>query len=175
MATHRLIRTGKLQCFYLLFFLLAGCAEHSAPTTTFPEGADLRGRVVKVMDGDSLRLRVSGGEVVEVRLHGIDAPEWKQPHGEQAKRALRKMIQGHKVAVDVVTKDAYNRLVAVIYREHRNINVHMVAEGHAWWYRRYTRTDKALEQAEANAKKARKGLWRGNKPIPPWKWRQQYR
>ena len=43
-------------------------------------------RVVAVSDGDTLTVEpIEGGDRAKVRLHGIDAPELRQPYGEAAK------------------------------------------------------------------------------------------
>ncbi len=48
----------------------------------------LTGKVVGVHDGDVLTLLGAGNQPVKVRLAGMDAPELKQPYGQQAKQAL---------------------------------------------------------------------------------------
>ena len=43
-------------------------------------------RVVAVSDGDTITIEpVQGGDRAKVRLHGIDAPELRQPYGQSAK------------------------------------------------------------------------------------------
>lgn len=51
-------------------------ARDAAPDDWRP-GAVLEVSVVQVIDGDTLRVR-HGAAIVDVRLHGIDAPEWDQ-------------------------------------------------------------------------------------------------
>lgn len=136
------------------------------------QNLDLVGRISHVKDGDSLILDV-GGQEVEIRLHGVDAPEWKQPHGEEAKRALKSLVLGRRVGVDAITIDSYDRTVGIVFLQQRNINLEMVQTGNAWWYRRYARDDSALQQAEAQAKVNHIGLWRQANPIPPWDWRRR--
>jgi hypothetical protein len=57
----------------------------------------------------------------------------------------------------------------------RNVNVELVREGWAWWYRKYAPKNKELAEAETAARKAKRDLWAGPKPIPPWDWRQSER
>lgn len=47
--------------------------------------ADFSGRIVRVIDGDTVQVLTSG-EMVRVRLNGIDAPESSQPFGQKAKQ-----------------------------------------------------------------------------------------
>ena len=54
----------------------------------------------------------------------------------------------------------------------RNINLEMVAEGHAWWYRKYAPKDGKLKAAEVESCKERRGLWADAEPVAPWEWRR---
>ena len=72
----------------------------------------------------------------------------------------------------VVDTDRYGRTVGVIYHDKRNINLVMIQEGHAWWYRKYAQYDRQLQGAEAEARDAKRGLWAEPDPIPPWEWRR---
>ena len=136
------------------------------------QNLDLVGRITHVKDGDSLILDVDGQEV-EIRLHGVDAPEWKQPHGDEAKRALKRLVLDRRVGVNAIIIDSYDRTVGIIFLRERNINLEMVQTGNAWWYRRYAGDDSALQQAEAQARDNQIGLWRQANPIPPWDWRRR--
>jgi len=49
----------------------------------------------------------------------------------------------------------------------------IVAEGLAWWYKRYAPKDDDLRKAENDARASKKGLWSHPNPIPPWKFRRQ--
>jgi endonuclease YncB( thermonuclease family) len=40
-------------------------------------------------------------------------------------------------------------------------------------FRRYTH-DPALIALESEARAARRGLWAGNEPVPPWTWRDRH-
>jgi micrococcal nuclease len=58
--------------------------------------------------------------------------------------------------------------------ENRNINQEMVEGGWAWQYRKYDRS-KALADAEACARSAKRGLWADAHPVAPWEWRAAQR
>ena len=135
------------------------------------ETGDFSGRVVKVIDGDSLEI-VGDGIRYEVRLGQIDAPEWNQPWGKQAKVALENKIGGSRVRVQVSDIDRYDRMVANVFLDDRHINEELVAEGYAWVYRRYLH-DRSLLTDEREAQRLKLGLWGdAAEPIPPWKWRR---
>ena len=131
----------------------------------------IHGKVVGVTDGDTLRI-FDGETATKVRLAGIDAPETKQPYSAKAKEALSEKVFGKEVEVRPEGKDKYGRTIGVIRLGERNINAELVREGWAWQYRQYDKS-KELADAEAEARKAKRGLWADNDPMPPWEWRKQ--
>ncbi|EHL97191.1 nuclease-like protein [Acetobacteraceae bacterium AT-5844] len=68
--------------------------------------------------------------------------------------------------------DRYDRTVGRIYTGPVDVNAEMVRQGMAWVYTRYNR-DPELPRLQAEAKAARRGLWREANPVPPWDWRRQ--
>lgn len=62
------------------------------------------------VDGDTLRC----GEH-RIRLHGIDAPERRDPGGEASKRYLASIIEGAGIRCAPKGRDRYGRTVAVCY------------------------------------------------------------
>jgi hypothetical protein len=52
--------------------------------------ADFSGRVVRVVDGDTVQV-LADGKMMKVRLNGIDAPESGQPFGQRSKQNLLKL------------------------------------------------------------------------------------
>jgi len=145
-------------------------SQHSG-APAFTNAQVLVGTVKRVIDGDGAEVELSSGPI-EVRLHGIDAPERDQPWGEEAAAALRQRIEGREVALEPVTQDDYHRLVAVVNLGEENINAWLVQQGHAWAYRYYLK-DPEFCTWESDARMARRGLW----ALPqgqwqaPWEWR----
>jgi len=70
-------------------------------------------------------------------------------------------------------KDRYGRLIGKVYTGETYINLEMVKRGHAHWYKKYAPKDKDLQQAEAKAKKAKRGVWSRPNPIKPSEWRKK--
>lgn len=137
----------------------------------------LPGQVVRVVDGDTLVLEVSGGRH-RVRLAGIDAPERNQPWGEASTRELRRMVAGRHVVVDWEKKDRWKRIIGVVRLADEDVNLHMVDRGMAWHFKRYAADQSpAMREeyaaAETEAREARRGLWSDPDPIPPWEWRKR--
>jgi endonuclease YncB( thermonuclease family) len=132
------------------------------------------GKVVRIRDGDSLVI-LAGGTPVEVRLHGVDAPEQGQAYGRRAKSFTGNLSFGRQVELEPRGKDAYGRtLAAVILPDGRSLNRELVAAGLAWHYRQYS-DDADLAAGEAEARAARRGLWAGRNPLPPWEFRESRR
>ena len=117
---------------------------------------------VKVIDGDSLM--VNG---VEVRLEGIDAPEYHQecydkdekpyPCGKTAYEFLLK-IAGQDTVCKEIEKDRYHRSVAICHSQGKNLNREMIVNGWAVAYTSYTN---AFAKEEKEAQSAKRGIWQG--------------
>lgn len=131
----------------------------------------ITGKVVRIADGDTLTLLIDR-EQIKVRLYGIDAPEKGQPFGNRAKQALSDMAFGKTARVEVKDTDRYGRTVGRVFVGDVDVNLELVKRGMAWHYVRYAPKDKALAQAERDARTAKRGLWADAKPIPPWEWRK---
>jgi len=95
----------------------------------------LTGRVAKIVDGDTVYVLDEAQERHKIRLSGIDTPERKQPFGQKAKEHLSGMIAGEQVRVEWDKRDRYKRIVGKIIQNDRDVNLQMVREGMAWWYR----------------------------------------
>lgn len=121
----------------------------------------------RAKDGDSLVV----GER-EVRLFGIDAPEFDQTcHraggawacGSEAAGKLAQLVTGRDVRCVRISIDQYRRAVSRCSVGTTDINRAMVESGYATAYRRYS-DDYAA--AEGLAKAAKRGLWSGTFEAP---------
>jgi micrococcal nuclease len=145
----------------------------------FPVLADtLEGRVVRVIDGDTVVVLDANRTQYRIRLAGIDAPERKQPFGQRSKQYLASQIAGQDVAINWDKYDRYHRIVGKIIYDGQHVDLAMVRAGLAWWYRHYAHEQSAAdrvlyEDAETKAKAERKGLWIDPDPLPPWEWRHR--
>ena len=100
-------------------------------------------RIVYVTDGDTVRLE--GGE--RIRIAGIDAPETHddQAHcraeialGDAATQVARTMLLGRIVTVERVGR-SYNRTVARLTLDGRDVGSELVRAGAARWWPRWQR------------------------------------
>lgn len=154
--------------FYLLVILLIFVADNSLAW----EGA-----VVKVLDGDSIKVQ-RDGLIYEIRLYGIDTPEYKQPFSNKAKRFTKAMTLGQTVKVDQKDIDRYGRIVALVFIQDTLVNRELVRNGWAWFYGRYCLEQPLCDEMkslESKARLQRRGLWRESSPISPWEWKRQQR
>ena len=127
--------------------------------------------VRKVVDGDTLDVRI-GGSNVRVRLLQIDAPETRsgaECWGRQASAALGRLLRPGQV-VTLYTDpaldrtDRYGRALRYVFRGTTNVNVRLVAQGDAAPYfydGERGRYAAGLERVALAARNARLGLWGG--------------
>ena len=119
------------------FVVVALAALAAAGWFARRETADITGSA-QVIDGDSL---VVAG--VEIRLYGIDAPEYRQTCfrrgrpwacGVDATRTLRALIASRPVGCRAREEDRYGRTVATCSVDGRDLGAAMVSGGHAVAY-----------------------------------------
>ena len=138
--------------------------------------SELAGRIVGVVDGDTVDLLTDDKQVVRIRLAGIDAPERKQPFGSVAKKALSALVFAKRASLRGSKQDRYGRLIAKVLVDGRDANLTMVSLGYAWHYKRHESEQDARDRtlysaAQESAMRERRGLWRDPKPIAPWEFR----
>ncbi len=149
----------------------AAIGAEPPPPVVVAQARAWSGQVTHVIDGDSL---LTGNR--EIRLAGIDAPEYTQPYGREARQVLYDLIHGRSVQVKPVTTDRHGRIVAHVTRDDGlHVNAAMVEAGAAYVYRRYT-DDPHLIALETVAKEKGKGLWSlpSDQRKPPEQWRREH-
>ncbi len=129
-----------------------------------------------VTDADTIKI----GKAV-IRLDGIDAPERGQtcigvdesewPCGREARSALERRISGRPVVCErLVPGLARFRGRCRVVGESEELNRWAVQQG---WAFAYVKFSKDYARDEAAARKARRGIWSGRAPVPPWEWRRK--
>lgn len=146
---------------------LGGCALLS-DVTEQTEGIDGRptGVVASITDGDTLRLIVDGDEL-RVRLTGVDTPELRDAEcfADEATNALAALAPvGSRIAFeyDDEPRDQYDRELLYLFASDGTfINLALVEGGYAreLHYAPNFRYREQLEAAEADAQAAGVGLW----------------
>lgn len=139
--------------------------------TLITEGADLKGTVESVTDGDTIKVRSTNG-INTIRFYGIDAPEKDQPFGNSVTTFLKDKIENKQVFIEYSSKDRYGRIIGKVYYNGTYINNLIVKIGGAWHYKQYS-NDKDLSDSELYAKKNQLGIWKNQSAIAPWEWRKR--
>ncbi len=129
-------------------------------------------RVIAVLDGDTVIVQERAKKTT-VRLAGIDAPEKLQEFGLASRDALVALVLNKDVQITTKTVDDYGRVVALLRAGRVNVNDEQLRRGMAWEYSRY-HADKILVALQAEAQQARRGLWAGAAPTPPWAFRKTH-
>ena len=135
-------------------------------------------RFLSVIDGDSLLVEY-GGDAWQVRLIGVDAPEFRQEYGIDAKVFSLKFCHDKtlRLEFDLERKDRYGRHLAYVYAGDAMLNEELVRAGLAIPIKvkpntRYYRRFKAAEQEAIHGKK---GFWlRGGLDMTPAQWRKKH-
>jgi micrococcal nuclease len=133
-------------------------------------GDDDEGRVTRVVDGDTIKVRM-GGDEETVRYIGVDTPETKKPNtpvqcfGKKASAYNERLVDGRLVRLrfDVERRDRYGRLLAYVYRREDGLFVNdaLVRNGYAMTL---TIPPNVAHEADfrvsqRRARDAGKGLW----------------
>ncbi len=134
-------------------------------------GSPREARVVRVVDGDTIAVRLGDGETEKVRYIGMDTPESVKPgtpvecFAKAASEYNAQLVAGRAVRLvaDVEARDRYGRALAYVYREPDGllVNAELVRGGFARTLTippnvRFAGRFAALARA---AREAGRGLW----------------
>ena len=128
-------------------------------------------RVISCHDGDTCRVLRGTGQVVSVRIKGIDAPELSQPFGKESRALMTRLAVGKKAKLACKGK-AQSREACWLFVNGQDLSRAMVRAGLAWDYGQFSGGYYQFEQLEAQARK--RGLWKSD-PISPYCWRHRER
>eukprot|EP01039_Chlorochromonas_danica_P010772 gene10772-11972_t len=159
------------------------------PREYYRNKESIHGLVVKVVDGDTMRVRHLGkrdftgslqDHTIMVRLAAVDAPETAkkgnpgQPFAEDAKAFARDRLEGKEVDVKLLATDQYSRAIGRVqykasnglfglFSQTRDIGEDLLSEGLAVVYRQggaqYDGDRNHWLALESKAQKERKGMW----------------
>jgi endonuclease YncB( thermonuclease family) len=154
----------------LLSFLCFGYST-SACAVAMEQPYDAR--VSRSIDGDSLAIE-ERGKTYQVRLWGIDAPEWGQPFSVEAREVSRKLVKGRRIIIRPQYRDRYDRIVAIVEVNGQLLNEEMVRRGMAWVSNRYCNEDICNDwrDLEKTARQDGTGLWADDDAVAPWEWKK---
>ena len=152
-----------------LLVLAVGCTTSDlAPETQIT--------VTRVIDGDTIEVDI-GGTIYRVRYIGMDTPELDDERPEfcalaqEATRLNRQLVEGETVRLerDISETDKYGRLLRYVYVDDTFVNAELVRQGLAWAeaYEPDTKYQDILEEAEAEARQDKIGLWQETEAPSP--------
>jgi micrococcal nuclease len=150
----------------LVLLLVLACLAVTAIATA---RAGVAGEVVKVVDGDTIHVRVAG-RVEKVRYIGVNTPEvhhpskGEQPGGREAAALNRALVARRQVRLelDVQERDRYGRLLAYVWIGETMVNAELVRRGYAqvMTIPPNVRHQEFLVKLQRDARQAERGLWR---------------
>ena len=140
-----------------------------------PAGHAVSARVVRVIDGDTIEVSISG-QNEDVRYIGVDTPETVKPdtpvqcYDPQASAENHRLVDGRTVRLvfDRERRDVYGRLLAYVYTGARDeagksrfVNATLVRDGYARTLTIPPNTAHVslLGRLQARAGRAGRGLW----------------
>ena len=146
----------------LLVLALATTAWGAVPRS-------LEGVVVRVVDGDTIHVRIAEG-VEKVRYIGVNTPEvhhprlHEQPGGREAWDVNRRLVAGRRVRLelDVQARDRYGRLLAYVWVGETMVNAELVSRGYAqvMTVPPNVRYQSLFVRLQRSAREGGRGLWR---------------
>jgi len=137
--------------------------EGSESTVAGPPAGAVAAQVVRITDGDTIRVRIGGVER-PLRYILVNTPETDQPFGAEATAANRRLVEGQTVYLlkDVSETDRYNRLLRYVFlADGTHVNAELVRQGYAQVATYPPDVSRLAEMraAEAEARAAGRGLW----------------
>lgn len=129
------------------------------------------GKVVKVVDGDTLTVEINGINET-IRIIGINTPETVDPRkpvecfGQEASAKAKELLDGQTVHLEADAtqgeRDKYNRLLRYVFlSDDSDFGKRMISEGYAYEYTYSTqyKYQQDYKTAQTEAQAAKRGLW----------------
>ncbi len=156
----------------LLFLCVLGAAMPALAQKAKAVPA-FEGRVVRVVDGATLVVRLADKSEQTVRLRNIDAPETCQPGGAESTRSLVDMALGKNVQVSAAGRGPAGLLVAAVVLDEADLSRRQVEEGHAW-SQRFRHDTGPLVKEERMARALRRGFHAAGQTELPADFRRRH-
>jgi len=144
-------------------------------------------QIVRVIDGDSMQVQDHNGHTAELRLMGIDAPEYSQdPWGKRSYAFSKNHLEnGSTIYVELYPqRDQYNRYLGYLFygqdpKSLTMLNNEILANGFAEIYIRSSDSKyvNLFKQSQAQAKAQGLNIWQANNGLTmsPAKYRQKHK
>ena len=152
----------------MLRALLLLVALLGAPPTLVHASSLAEALVVRVVDGDTIHVRVDG-HLEKVRYIGVNTPEvhhpskGEEPGGREAHAVNRRLVEGKRVRLelDVQSRDRYGRLLAYVWIGDTMINAELLRLGYAqvMTVPPNVRHQALFLKLQRDARQSNRGLW----------------
>ena len=126
---------------WLIVFVVVALVGSGVLKRSPQAGGSGGGRVVRVVDGDTIKVDLGDGRPESVRYIGVDTPETVKPNtpvqcfGKAASAYNERLVEGESVRLryDAERRDRYGRLLAYVYRRRDGlfVNEALVRGGYA--------------------------------------------
>ncbi len=112
-----------------------------------------------VGDGDSFTVVWADGSAGEIRMVGLNAPEFGACHSAESRAALTTLLGNAPLTVDDLGTDRFGRTLATVYVNGESVNLAMVSDGHALASSSDVASRDRYQQAQARARSDGAGMW----------------
>lgn len=152
----------KSSLMLLIVFFSTGFLYYSLVGNSVTTGNSIKeitAKVERVIDGDTIEVNVSG-EILKIRLLGINTPEKKEFYANEAIN-FTKQLENKTVKIEILSKDKYGRNLGYVFFNKKLINEEILKNGYAHFYSyeddKYTNQ---LKKAEVYARENELGIWK---------------
>lgn len=149
----------------------------------------LTGRVVRIIDGDTITIVDENRRRHLIRIAGIDAPERRQPFGRRSEQNLSRLALERDARLECHKSDSNGERVCKVWVQPSDCQAcgktldlghAQVIAGLAWWNREHAvdqppEDSARYESSESEARLRHRGLWGDPQPVPPWEWLRKKR
>lgn len=162
--------------FIFLFISVGILSCEPQPVLRDPQGQGAIASVVKVADGDTITVQMNG-RTMRIRLSSVDAPERDQPYGPESAEFTTRFVLWSRVQLEVVDRDHYGRLVALVKNDKGSLNEALLSAGLAWFdvAHQIKQLGPRYAELQDQSRSAKRGLWAQPNPTAPWHWRRAKR
>src|SRR5688572_4391695 len=117
----------KLACLCLMCFSMLIVPDGRA------NGATANGKVISVIDGNTVEVLTETNEVMTIILADIDSPELTQEFGREAKECLERMSLKKQVVIELRGKDRKGNNLGVLFIKGKtDVRITLLQRGLAW-------------------------------------------
>ncbi len=154
---------------FIKYVAIASFILSLSPLAFAASTTDESATVMRVVDGDTIQVKLSTGKLEKVRIIGIDTPETVDPrkavqcYGKEASAKMKALLNRKKVTLEknpAEDRDKYGRLLRYVSFKEKDIGAQMIEDGFAFSYKSYPhpRLDQ-YNELEKVASESKIGLW----------------